>query len=120
MINLYNNKNLDYGVIYNEEVNGYKYQAKICMNDYNLNIDTGALATYAMCVNNKIPQDIHLDLNESFGGQYMVDVYREGLYMLTAKMDEIDCEIYENYFEMNDVDEDNVQPEDIARIIGND
>ena len=116
MIDLYNNNNLDYGVIWREEVNGYKYEAKICMNDKNLALDRGELAVYAMCDNNQIPQGVHLELNERYDGEYYVDVYREGLYMLTEMMNGIDCEIYEDYFEMNDVDEDNVQPEDIARI----
>lgn len=90
--NIFNNDNLDVGVIFKEEFKGNTIKCKLFMNDDNLKMDNGILSIYCLMDNDRMAENIHLSLNDNFNGEYWVKVYLNDEYICEKRLCYVDCD----------------------------
>ncbi len=69
--NIFNNDDLSVGVIYEENLGNKNLKFKLMMNDKNIELDNGLLSVYSFRPHKNIPENIHLDLNELWDGEFL-------------------------------------------------
>jgi len=106
--NLYNNDDLNVGVIWTETFEGNTVKCKLFMNNDNFEMDNGILSVYCVMANDNMPENIHLTLNDVWEGMYFIKVYlNDELYKVCRMADVNSDEIWEDFkFEKEDLIEE--------------
>lgn len=90
--NIFNNDDLNVGVIFKDEFEGNTIKCKLFMNDENIEMDNGLLSIYCMMDNNKMPENVYLSLNDNYNGDMFVKVYFNDKYCYDKRLGEVDCD----------------------------